>query len=105
MKAKDLDEYIERSEEFAQPILTHLRALVQESCPGVEEALKWGFPHFVYKGQNLCSMASFKSHCAFGFWLAPLMSDPYNILQLGDGSAAMGQFGRISGMEDLPADA
>lgn len=105
MKAKNLDDYIEHAQGFAQPILKHLRALVHSSCPDVDEQLKWGFPHFVYKGQNLCSMASFKQHCAFGFWLGPLMSDPYNILQPNDESTAMGQFGRISGREDLPADA
>ena len=87
MKPKNLDAYIGQSAEFAQPILEHLRKLVHETCPAVAEQMKWSFPHFIYKGQNLCSMASFKQHCAFGFWLSPLMSDPYKILQLGDESA------------------
>jgi hypothetical protein len=33
----------------------------------VEEAMKWSFPHFMYKGM-LCSMAAFKPHAAVGFW-------------------------------------
>ena len=51
-----VDAYIEKSEEFARPILHHLRAVVHETCPEVEEALKWSFPHFLYRGM-LCSMA------------------------------------------------
>ncbi len=62
-----IDAYIARSAEFARPILTYLRDIVHESCPDVEETMKWSFPHFLYKGM-MCSMASFKEHCAFGFW-------------------------------------
>ena len=62
-----VDRYIEKSAEFAKPILNHIRELVHSVCPDVEETVKWGFPHFMYKG-ILCSMASFKHHCAVGFW-------------------------------------
>jgi len=37
-------------------------------------------PHFDYKGR-MCSMASFKQHCAFSVWKAALMKDPENILR------------------------
>ena len=57
---------------FAQPILTEIRETVHAACPDVEEAMKWSFPHFVYKGM-LCSMASFKEHAAFGFWKGSLV--------------------------------
>jgi uncharacterized protein YdeI (YjbR/CyaY-like superfamily) len=99
MGTKDprIDIYIEKSAGFAKPILTHLRALVHTACPEVEETIKWGFPHFDYKGEMMCSMASFKRHCAFGFWKASLV--------LGDKAAdgAMGHLGRIESMDDLPA--
>ena len=62
-----IDAYIEKSADFAKPILNHIRELVHFACPQVEETMKWGFPHFMYKG-ILCSMASFKHHCAVGFW-------------------------------------
>ena len=61
-----IDRYIEKSADFAKPILNHIRELVHFACPQVEETMKWGFPHFMYKG-ILCSMASFKHHCAVGF--------------------------------------
>ncbi len=93
-----VDAYIGKSAHFARPILTHIRSLVHAGCPEVEESVKWGFPHFMYKG-ILCSMASFKEHCAFGFWKGKLV--------LGEGRAsddAMGHFGRIMSLDDLPTD-
>jgi hypothetical protein len=65
-------------------------------CPDVEEAMKWSFPHFVYKGM-LCSMASFKEHAALGFWKGEL------VLGRGRGAGAMGHFGRLTKLSDLPS--
>ncbi len=91
-----VDAYIAKSANFAQPVLEHLRAVVHAACPDVEETIKWGFPHFMYKGM-MCSMASFKAHCAFNFWKAELlMADEAN-------REAMGQFGRIASIKDLPS--
>jgi len=67
-----IDAYIANSAEFAQPILTHLRQVVHEACPEVEETIKWSMPFFLYQGM-LCNMASFKAHCAFGFWKGELL--------------------------------
>jgi uncharacterized protein YdeI (YjbR/CyaY-like superfamily) len=100
-KIEKIDGYIERSADFAKPILNHLRELVHEACPDVEEKWKWSFPNFDHKGP-FCSMAAFKQHCAFGFWKASLMKDPHKIL--GASSEAMGQMGRITKLEDLPPD-
>ena len=94
-----IDAYIAASADFAQPILLRLRALVHEACPAVEEGIKWGFPHFMYKG-ILCSMASFKQHCAFGFWQGGAVVGAGGAA----GEAAMGQFGRIRSEADLPTD-
>ena len=94
-----VDAYIKKSAAFARPILKHLRKIVHTGCPGAEETIKWQFPHFDYKGM-MCSMASFKEHCAFGFWKAELIFG-------GDKSKeneAMGHFGRITSMADLPAE-
>jgi uncharacterized protein YdeI (YjbR/CyaY-like superfamily) len=88
-----IDAYIAKSAEFAKPILRHLRAVVREGCPDAEEKVKWGMPHFDYKGP-LAGMAAFKEHCAFGFWKGSLI-----VPGKGD---AMGQFGRISSLSDLP---
>ena len=93
-----IDAYIEKAEPFARPILEHLRETVHRACPEVVETTKWGMPYFEYRG-TLCSMASFKSHCAFGFWKGALV--------MGDTPAAeeaMGHFGRITSLDDLPPE-
>jgi uncharacterized protein YdeI (YjbR/CyaY-like superfamily) len=92
-----IDAYIARSAEFARPILTHIRSVVHVACPEAEETLKWGSPTFMYTGM-LCGMAAFKQHCAFGFWKSSLIVGP-------DGrkaDQAMGQFGRITKLSELP---
>jgi uncharacterized protein YdeI (YjbR/CyaY-like superfamily) len=100
IKDARIDAYIRKSAEFAKPILEYLRESVHKACPEVEETMKWSFPHFDYKGM-LCSMASFKQHCAFGFWKSQLMEDPDNILK-SLGEDAMGNFGALKSVQDLP---
>lgn len=99
---KRIDAYIVKAQPFAWPILEHLRALVHRACPEVEESIKWSFPHFNYKGEMMCSMASFKQHCAFGFWKASLMKDK-TLLANAKGETAMGHLGRITRLKDLPS--
>jgi uncharacterized protein YdeI (YjbR/CyaY-like superfamily) len=90
--------YIEKSADFAKPILTHLRAVVHAACPDVEETVKWSFPHFMYDEGILCSMASFKEHAAFGFWNGAQVVGE----SAGARDDAMGHFGRITSLADLP---
>ncbi len=101
MGVKDprVDTYIEKSEAFARPILEYLREVVHEGCPTVQESIKWNFPVFTYEGM-LAHMASFKQHCAFGFWKASLILD-----DAPQSDEAMGQFGRITSLDDLPPKA
>jgi uncharacterized protein YdeI (YjbR/CyaY-like superfamily) len=98
-----IDAYIARSAEFARPILEHLRQLVHKACPAATETVKWGMPFFEYSGGLLCNMASFKQHCAFGFWNASLLEDPAGVLQVKK-KTSMGHFERITSLKDLPAD-
>jgi uncharacterized protein YdeI (YjbR/CyaY-like superfamily) len=92
-----VDAYIARSAPFARPILTTLREVVHEACPEVEETLKWGMPSFVHHG-ILCGMAAFKQHATFGFWKSPLILN-----EKGErADEAMGQFGRLASVADLP---
>jgi uncharacterized protein YdeI (YjbR/CyaY-like superfamily) len=106
MKQTDprVDAYILKSADFAIPILEYLRALVHTTCPEAKETIKWSFPNFDYHGSIMCSMASFKQHCSFGFWLASRMTDPHNLLSTGDEKSSMGQLGKIKSLADLPAE-
>jgi uncharacterized protein YdeI (YjbR/CyaY-like superfamily) len=94
-----VDEYIAKSAPFARPILRKIRAVIHAGCPAVEETMKWSFPHFMHHG-ILCSMASFKSHCAFGFSKEQLMTGT-----LGRDGAVTPQFGRVTSVKDLPSRA
>lgn len=94
-----IDAYIERSAEFAQPVLIHLRELVHKACPDVTETLKWSMPSFEFKG-ILCGFASFKKHCTLMFWKQSLLeTDAFPKYKM-----AMGSFGRITSLKDLPSD-
>ena len=91
-----VDAYIAKSADFAKPILTHIREVVHAAVPEVEETLKWSMPAFMHHG-ILGGMAAFKEHAAFNIWKGSLIvgSDGDRI--------AMGQFGRIAKVSDLPS--
>jgi uncharacterized protein YdeI (YjbR/CyaY-like superfamily) len=90
-----VDAYIAKSPDLARPILVYLRTQVHAACPRVEETIKWGMPCFLHHGM-LCTMAAFKQHCSLGFWKHRL------IFGAGTPDDAMGQFGRITALSDLP---
>jgi uncharacterized protein YdeI (YjbR/CyaY-like superfamily) len=92
-----IDAYIANAAPFAQPILERLREAVHAACPECEETLKWRSPSFLYRGAILCGMAAFKEHAMFGFWKGALIDTG------GPKEAAMGQFGRLTSVADLPA--
>lgn len=97
-KDKRIDAYIAKAPPFARPILSHLRRVVHAAAPAIVEDVKWGMPFFVHEGRILCFMAAFKAHAAFGISGAERV--------LGDVKAnreAMGSFGRITRVQDLPA--
>ncbi len=94
-----VDAYIAKSADFAKPILQHMREIVHETCPDVKETIKWGMPSFEYKG-ILAGMAAFKEHATFGFW-------KHSLLGLGSRKdlGAMGSFGKMTSVKDIPSDA
>lgn len=94
-----VDAYIEKSADFAKPILTHLRKLIHKASPKVSETVKWSMPAFEYKGL-VCNLAAFKQHCAFGFWKQSLLEKGAFPAE----KTAMGSFGRITSKKDLPPD-
>ncbi|MGV2496161.1 iron chaperone [Pelagerythrobacter aerophilus] len=87
-----IDAYIDKAEDFAQPILRHVRALVHSALPEAEEAIKWGMPHFMVGGKNVVGMAAFKAHAAV------------MIHGEDDSAEGMGTLGKIASLEELPPD-
>ncbi len=96
--------YIQNAAPFAQPILLYIQELVMKVCPEAEVKIKWSFPCFIYKGKMLCSMAAFKNHCSFGFWLTEQLHDPHGYLLPNNDKSAMGNLGRITSIADIPEE-
>src|SRR5882757_1993978 len=96
------DAYMAKAQPFAQEVLTHVRELMHQAVPDVEETVKWSMPCFVLHGVILGNMAAFKQHCSLGLWgpeMAAILGG--NVSQQGSG---MGTFGKITGLKDLPSD-
>lgn len=92
-----IDAYIAKAQPFARPILAKIRERVHEAAPDAEESIKWGAPAFTIGGRILLVMAAFKAHAALNFWRGEEIG--------GDkASEAMGQFGRLASVTDLPTD-
>jgi uncharacterized protein YdeI (YjbR/CyaY-like superfamily) len=93
-----IDSYIERAQPFAKPILGHVRERVHSAAPEAEETMKWGSPAFTLDNKILLMMAAFKQHAALNFWRGQeLRGREAN-------ADAMGQFGRLTSVDDLPPD-
>jgi uncharacterized protein YdeI (YjbR/CyaY-like superfamily) len=93
-----IDAYIAKAQPFAQPILEHVRTRVHAVLPDVEETVKWSMPAYTLGGKIVLITAAFKAHLALNFWRGQELR--------GDGANAdaMGQFGKIKSLADLPPD-
>ncbi len=85
-----VDAYIAKAQPFAQPILTHVREVVEKALPDAEEVIKWGVPYFAVKGKNAVGMAAFKNH-------ASVM-----VCSKETAGGGMGNFGKLTAVDQLP---
>ena len=93
-----IDAYIAKAQPFSQPILEHVRTRVHAVLPDVEETVKWSMPAYTLGGKIVLITAAFKAHLALNFWRGQeLRGDAAN-------TDAMGQFGKIKSLADLPPD-
>ena len=98
MNAADrrIDAFIAKAQPFARPILSHLREVIHRACPGVTETVKWGRPAFENDGRILAVFGAFKAHASLTLW------------KMGEATGreeeGMGQFGRLTSLDDLPDD-
>jgi len=61
--------------------------------------MKWSMPTYLVGGKIMLVTSAFKAHAALNFWRGQ---------EIGDGqlkAGAMGQFGRLTSLDDLPTDA
>ena len=65
----------------------------------MEETLKWSIPSYTIDGKIVLITAAFKGHMALNFWRGQeLRGESAN-------ADAMGQFGKVRSLDDLPPDA
>jgi len=98
MSAADprIDAFIAKAQPFARPILSHLRAVIHQALPAVEESIKWGRPAFLHEGRILGVFGAFKAHASLTLW---------KMSEATGREDGMGQFGRLTSLADLPDDA
>jgi uncharacterized protein YdeI (YjbR/CyaY-like superfamily) len=94
-----IDDYIAKAQPFAQQILTHVRNRVHAVLPDVQEDIKWRMPAYLVGGKLVLITAAFKEHTALNFWRGQELESRHDTV------GAMGQFGKIKSLEELPSDA
>ena len=94
-----VDDYIAKSAPFAHAPLAHIRDAMHAALPDVTEAIKWSHPFFLLDGRPFANRAAFKAHCSLGFWRG---GRPIADEAAGEREQAMGQFGRVESLADLP---
>jgi uncharacterized protein YdeI (YjbR/CyaY-like superfamily) len=94
-----IDAYIAKAQPFARPILVKVRERVHAALPDVEEAIKWSMPAYTVDGKIVLITAAFKAHAALNFWRGQELESTHASV------GAMGQFGKIKSLDELPADA
>ena len=94
-----VDDYIASVAPFAREPMEFVREAMHAALPDVTEAIKWSHPFYLLDGRPFASMAAFKAHCSLGFWRG---GKPIAEEAAGEREKAMGQFGRIESLADLP---
>jgi uncharacterized protein YdeI (YjbR/CyaY-like superfamily) len=94
-----IDAYIAKAQPFARPILEKVRERVHAALPEAEETIKWSMPAYTVGGKIVLITAAFKAHAALNFWRGQELESSHSSV------GAMGQFGKIASVDELPSDA
>ena len=79
-KPKDVDSYIENSDEKARPKLEELRKIIKSTIPKAEEKISYGVPFYRYHGE-FAGFAAYKNYVNFGFGANVLQSNDRKTLE------------------------
>lgn len=78
-------EYLEKIDQAWQAeICTHLRQIVQQAVPEVEERLQYGKPHFLKNGKYACVLGTAKDWVSFTIFNAGSLEAPEGFFEPGD---------------------
>lgn len=74
---KTVEAFFERETPWVNELLK-----LREIClsTGMEEALKWGMPHYHHNGKNLLGICGFKSYYGLWFHYGAQLPDPAGVL-------------------------
>lgn len=92
-----IDGYIAKAKPFARPILEKVRERLHALVPDIEEAIKWSHPTYSKGGKLILGTSAFKEHVSVHFWRG-------QELGLASEGRTMGQLGRLTSVDELPAD-
>lgn len=82
----EVDAYIQRLPMWQQEICEHLRRIIRDADPDIEETIKRSVqPYFVLHG-NVCALLATKDHLNL-FLYDPTVADPEGIINQGHGNA------------------
>lgn len=76
-----VDRYINNLPAWQKELCTHLRQLIHEAEPDIEETIKRGWPFFVLNG-NICALQATKDHININIY-DPTAPDPEKIINQG----------------------
>jgi hypothetical protein len=95
-----IDGFLAKQPAQLRAILDALRALIRESAPDAEAALKWGMPFFNVGGEMVCALGSHKSHVNLILPGPPgTYADPKGLLV---GSGKTGRHLKLIALDQLP---
>ena len=101
-----VDAYIAAAPLFARPVLEHVRSVMHAALPELTEDIKWSHPFYLLDGKPFANMAAFKAHCSLGFWRSGKpIAEAAAQASASPRERAMGQFGRLESVADLPSAA
>lgn len=77
-RKSEVDTFVRRAKNW-QGEIQALRSILLE-C-GLDEALKWGKPCFMFEGSNVAIIQPFKEHCSLLFFKGALIQDTHRLLR------------------------
>jgi uncharacterized protein YdhG (YjbR/CyaY superfamily) len=66
-KAKTVDEFVAESPAAARPVLEHIRKIVKQAVPEVEETMGYGKPYYKYHGW-MTGVTLYTKHLGVEIW-------------------------------------
>ena len=75
-----VDEWFSAQSRTLGPIASAARALLDEGLPGARQAIKWGYPTWVGKG-NIAAVQPHTDHVNLQFYRGTSLPDPEGVLE------------------------